>query len=39
MGGKVTYCGKAKRMDLNAEGCDIFLLELTGQMALDESGL
>jgi hypothetical protein len=36
MGGKVTYCGEAKRMDLNTESCDILLLKLTSQMALDE---
>jgi hypothetical protein len=35
----VTYSGKAKRMDLNTESCDILLLELSGQMTLDEGGL
>jgi hypothetical protein len=39
VGGKVTYRGKAKRMDLDAESCNVLLLELTSQMALDERGL
>ena len=34
--GKVTYRSKAKGMNLDAESCDILLLELTSQMALDE---
>jgi hypothetical protein len=29
MGGKATYRGEAKGMDLNTESCDILLLKLT----------
>lgn len=39
VGGEATYRSEAKRMDLNTESCDILLLELAGQMALDERGL
>lgn len=39
MCGKVTYRGKAKRMDLNTECCDVLLLKFASQMAFDESGL
>lgn len=33
------YRCEAERMDFNAEGSDVLLLELACQMALDEGGL
>lgn len=32
-------CCKGERVDLNTKGSDVLLLELSGQMALDEGGL
>jgi hypothetical protein len=37
--GRITYCGEAERVDLNSERRNILLLELSGQMALDEGRL
>ena len=34
-----TYCGKAKRVNLDTKSGHVLLLELTSQMALDEGGL
>ena len=34
-----TYGGESERVDLNSQGGNVLLLELTGQMALDEGGL
>ena len=34
-----TYGGEAKRVDLYSQCGDVFLLELAGQMALNEGGL
>jgi hypothetical protein len=34
-----THSGEAKRVNLNTKRCDVFLLKLAGQMALDEGGL
>ena len=33
------YGAEGKRMDLNSEGRDVFLLEFTSKMALDEGSL
>ena len=35
----LTYGGETKRVDLDTESRDVLLLELSGQMALDEGGL
>ena len=35
----MTYGGEGERVDLNTEGCDVLLLELSGQVTLDEGGL
>jgi hypothetical protein len=34
-----TYGGEAERVDFDTECRNVLLLELSGQMALDESGL
>jgi hypothetical protein len=36
---QMTYGTEAKRVNFDTERCDVLLLELTSQMALDESGL
>jgi hypothetical protein len=35
----MTNCGEAERVDLDAEGGDVFFLELSSEMALDEGSL
>jgi hypothetical protein len=35
----ITYGGEGKRVNLDTEGGDVLLLELTSQVALDEGGL
>lgn len=35
----LTYRGESKRMHFNTEGGNVFFLEFTSQVALDESGL
>jgi hypothetical protein len=37
--GRETYGGEAKRVNLDTEGGHVLLLELSGQMTLDEGGL
>jgi hypothetical protein len=34
-----TYGGEAERVNLDTKGRNVLLLELSGQMALDEGGL
>jgi hypothetical protein len=34
-----TYRAESERVDFDTKGCDILLLELSSQMALDERGL
>jgi hypothetical protein len=34
-----TYGGETERVNLDTEGCNVLLLELSGQMALDEGRL
>ncbi len=36
---EITNGGEAKRMDFYSKSCDILLLELSGQMSLDEGSL
>lgn len=36
---KQTYRAESEGVNLNTKGCNVFLLELSGQMALDKSGL
>jgi hypothetical protein len=37
--GRKTYGGEAKRVNLDSERRNVLLLELSGQMALDEGSL
>lgn len=39
LAGWCAYCAESERVNLNTESRNVFLLELSSQMALDEGGL